>query len=1310
MAASSREATYRLTPMQEGMLLNHLADPRGGDEVAHFSFRFDAPIDADAMTAAWQALAARYEPLRTGFRWADVDRPVQFVADHAEVPVTVGPLPDDLDAFFTRERIAGFDPAAPPMCRIGLFDVDTSPVMVWTVWHIILDGRSLAMLLADLFRGYEAAAAGDDPHAAIDTPAPPPFQTFVEWLDGLDPAPLEAFWREEMAGYEGAPELAIETVRGERAGRHGEARHLLTVDERDAVAELAQRADATVGTVVQAAWSIVLGRYGRTDDVVFGTTRMGRHGTVERSLEMVGIFLTTIPMRTSVAGDRTLRELLAALRQSSLDHRAHEHAAPTDIQEWSDVPAGKPLFESVCVYESFQLDPNLKRATGRDDVFFELDEQSPSPLLLSVYDGEQLDLRLEYQGTRYPAAAVDTMLGHVAHVLRVAPALLDEPLSVLELTDAADLARLEAWGSGPDRPVAAPLIPSRIAAVAAATPDEPAIIDGDQTTTFAELDGIADSIASCLQAAGVRPGDRIVALLERSPAAIAAMVGAMRVGAAYVPVDPAAPPARIAALIGDASPVAAIASEVHAAAAAAVDGPVVVVDAPIDPASPVPVKLTADDAAYVIYTSGSTGTPKGVVVPHGALLNHAVAVGEVLELTNADRVLQFAALTFDVAGEEIFPTLLAGASVVLRTPEVATDLAAFDRLLADRGVTVANLPAAYWAEWVDHLGRTATAVPASLRVLVAGSDRVSPARLREWNALVGPGVRWLNGYGPTEATITASFYESDGHDDPSASVPIGRPIANVQFRVVDPHGNPCPAGVPGELLIGGAGVALGYLDRPDLTEAVFRSDAAGLRWYATGDLARFLDDGQVEFLGRADHQVKVRGYRIELEEIENVLERHEAVSNAVVVAVPDAAGNNQLYAHYVVADGAATPADAEIVDYLAAALPTYMVPVAAQPIDSIPTTAGGKVDRRAIAGIDVVVESDEFVEPATDTERAVAEAYAKTLGASQVGATDHFFHLGGNSLLAIRLLADLERRTGVGLRPPELFTTPTVTDLAALIDRRISGDHDTDGLPNWVVPLKPVGTKTPLWHLGGVAELYDMADRIDPARPVYGVLEQDLDRSAPLHTHIDEIVPHCIAGIRTVQPSGPYLLAGFCFGGIVALEIARSLRAQGEQVDLVMMVDSFAPGAFDVDQRRLERITSDEAGRRSLVAFVAKVKPAKLWRVTRFKLRRKYWARVHEALRARGRQMPRFWRNVNEANFVASDRYVARTYEGDVALVRCVDGMAARVVASNNGWDPHVGGTIRTHDIDAPHTNVYREPYVGDIAGAFDLVLADVGH
>jgi amino acid adenylation domain-containing protein len=700
---------------------------------------------------------------------------------------------------------------------------------------------------------------------------------------------------------------------------------------------------------------------------------------------------------------------------------------------------------------------------------------------------------------------------------------------------------------------------------AARTPDAEAVRSGDVSLTYGELMRRSNRLANRLRAMGVGPESLVGVCMDRTHEMVVALLGVWKAGGAYVPLDPSYPNERIAFMMEDAGLTALVTEESLLSEIPAANCPIVCVDRDADAIareSDIAPNQTSGprNLAYIIYTSGSTGKPKGVLVEHRSVANFLSSMRKEPGLTRADSVLSVTTLSFDIAGLEMYLPLVVGARVILLSRMVASDGLLLARTISESGATVMQATPATWrllldAGWQDARG---------LKILSGGE--ALPRRLAD--GLLATGAELWNMYGPTETTIWSTIHRvghESGEGDPT---PIGRPIANTKLYVLDENRHPVPVNVPGELYIGGAGLARGYHNRPELTAERFVENPfvsePGARMYRTGDQVRYRVDGTVEYLGRLDNQVKVRGFRIELGEIESVLATHERVQNAVVLANEYTPGDQRLVAYLVGTDGDAVNS-LELRHWLSLILPQYMIPSAFVFVDAFPLTPNGKIDRRALltAGSGSQHASQSSIPPQPGLESVVAQVWRETLGVTQVWADDNFFDLGGNSLLGIRLLANLEKVVGQRLPVSVLFEGQTVRNMTAAL-----GQNSSDDPLSLAVRIKSGSEdRPPLFIIpgvnGNVIGYETLAQLLPSEQPVYGLRSVGLNGNVAPLDQMDVIAKHFIDDVRKIQPNGPYHFAGFCIGGSVAYEMAQQLATQSEQVALLAMIGTWPPSSVE---------------------------------------------------------------------------------------------------------------------------------------------------
>ena len=867
---------------------------------------------------------------------------------------------------------------------------------------------------------------------------------------------------------------------------------------------------------------------------------------------------------------------------------------------------------------------------------------------------------------------------------------------------------LETLGKGKTRPVPAERMETLLRSAARRDLQAVAVQDGDVRLTFGQLQQRSDRLAHVLNARGINSGDRVGVSLDRCADLIVALVAVWKAGAAYVPIDPHYPQERVAYLLNDSGIqcvlcTRALANETSLTSA----NPIYVDEAELDDKKQgaLTIDASTEDPAYMIYTSGSTGKPKGVLVPHRALVNHGLAMADHYSLSSDDRVLQVASISFDVAAEEIYPTLLAGATVVLRPPTLLESFDGFTDFIHKERITVVNISTAFWHAWVSHLVAMEQSVPPSLRALIVGTEQASAKYLNLWSKLTDDRVQWFNSYGPTETTITSTSYRHPGGQvDPSAPLPIGFPIDNTQVHVLDEALSPVQFGTPGELYIGGAGVALGYFDRPQLTAERFIESPfePGKRLYKTGDIVRQRQDSALIYVGRVDFQVKIRGYRIELGEIEALLTRHPDLNAAVVTAPEDDQGNKRLVACVVPMDAEDPPAVGALREFLTKELPAYMIPSAILILPDLPMTPNGKVDRNALPTPDWSrISVSKYEAPSTDVQKHLTELWSEILGIERIGIDDDFFGLGGHSLHAVALFGAISRKYGVDLPLAKLLERPTIAELALLLE-----PGDRKSIPpssrrqrrasaagfKTLVPLRKSGDKPPIFFASGtggnVLLFHDLVSYMPADRPIYGLQFQGVDGYHDPIATFEEMAERHVTEIRQAHPNGPYCIGGYSGGSQVAFEIAQQLIAQGAEVSALIVVD-MPIGLLDTES------AADKVARQKEGLQQGGLKHLQQWIQGRWLWEKERWTLKWIRRRARllDQPIPLSYRDryMNEAWSRARERYVYKPYPGAINVFRTKEN---REKGDDLGWDQVAEKGIVLHDLPGAHHSIMRAPHV----------------
>jgi amino acid adenylation domain-containing protein len=800
-----------------------------------------------------------------------------------------------------------------------------------------------------------------------------------------------------------------------------------------------------------------------------------------------------------------------------------------------------------------------------------------SDLCLAVWpEGDGLRGNCSYNRTLFDRESIERLIAHFETLLDGGVRNPDEEVSLLPLLPEVEMQRVLVEWNNSDCPYSeATCIHELFEAQVEQSPDSIAVVFEGIDLTYRELNVRANQLAHRLRELGVRPKTLIGLHVAGPIEQVWGLLGILKAGAAYVPLDPVFPKPRLQAILRDAE-IPVLITQKH-----------LVADIPVEPwqhvvcldgdwaehCSPSPGNLqrrtTPDDLAYVLYTSGSTGTPKGIPITHRSVVNFLESMQREMRLTRADRVLAVTTINFDMAVLEIYLPLMVGASVCLVDRHTVVDGVAMAKRASNPRITLMQATPAMWqllleAEWTGNPELKA----------ISGGEAMVPGLAAE--LLIRCAAVW-NMYGPTETTVYASVYKVDAVC--AERVPIGRPIGNTQVYVLDRHLQPRPVGIPGEIYIGGLGVASGYLNRPELTvEAfipdIFRRSGDG-RLYRTGDYGRYRADGNIDYLGRIDQQVKIHGFRVELDEIEHALRQHPDVHHGVVLARDDLPGTKRLVA-YVVAKPATRPTAADVVRHVQATLPIYMVPSACVFLKTLPLTPNGKVDRRALPSPESTrfqIEED-YLAPTNDTERRLAAAWETVLGRRRIGTRDNFFHHGGDSLLAVRLIREIEKTCGQKLPLAALYQTPTIEQLATDLGRHAAST-------SLLIPIQPVGSKPPFFWFHGEFSNAVLPQYLGKEQPLYGILHQGHDGRRARYTTVEAMADHYSAEIRRIQPRGPYCLGGYCFGAIVALETAQRLQKSGEVVDLVALLDpdnfAHAPTSADDISRTRRPVQAQES-------------------------------------------------------------------------------------------------------------------------------------
>jgi len=1066
MTRASIDDIYPLSPLQQGLLFHALYTPGGGQHMLQIVCTLDGPLDDAAFRSTWAHLLERHGALRASFAWEQVDEPLQILHRDVVVPFELldwrhleeSAWRRKLDERLKADRGRDFTFDQAPLMRLTLARTgEARHAFIWTCHHLLTDGWSLGLLLRESLATYQALSEGRTP------PRPPvrPYRDYIAWVKQQPREAAERYWRERLRGFTSpTPVPFARALRGAGAPRHGQRSLTLTRELSEALRGLARENALTLNTLFQGAWALLLSRYTSAEDVVFGATVSGRPATLPGAEAMVGMFINTLPVRVLVEPDAALLPWLKRLQAAQAEAQPYEYSSLTDIQGWSELPRAQPLFDTLLAFENFPrtfADGAPTGGLGLRDV--DVIDYTSFTLDLTVIPGPELTLLSIHDVQRIDESKVARLLAHFHHLLSRMAARPDVPLRALDILPEEERHRLLVeWSQRPvERPLERP-VQALIEDQAARTPERVAVTHWDASFTYAELNTLANRAAHRLIAEGVGPDVLVAILAERDLHFPAAVLGVLKAGGGYLPLEPGLPPERLAQILAQSGVPLVVVSpgqrELLERALARLEHParprVLSTEAlwtHPGPATNPPVRNSGANLFYVIFTSGSTGTPKGAMLDHRGKLNHLLSMIDFMKLGPADVMAETATQSFDVSVWQFLAPLVVGARVEIFDTELQYDAPRFLAEVERRGVTVLEIVPSLLVNLLEELERMGERrYPlAALRWPMPTGEALPPDYCRRWLRLY-PDRPLLNGYGPTEVCDDTNLFviERPPAED-EERVPIGFPLDNLEMYVLDRRLEPVPLGAPGELYIGGVGVARGYLNDAARTATVFLpnpfSSRPGARFYKTGDVCRYREDGALEFVERADFQVKLRGFRVEPGEIETTLQRHPRVKQAVVI-VREVAGDKALVAYVSPQeprDGAVAPSSGdlgtELRSFIRERLPHYMVPAAIVVLPFLKLNANGKIDRKALPAPEAALLAKPAVKaPGTPLEKQLVEIWEELLGRAPIGVDESFFELGGHSLLAIRVHSRMREALGVDLPLRSLFELVTVEQLARKLE------------------------------------------------------------------------------------------------------------------------------------------------------------------------------------------------------------------------------------------------------------------------------------
>lgn len=1030
---------YPLGPLQEGILFHVVADQHAGHYHQQLCCTIEGEFDIPTFKKAWDDTINRYDVLRTIFLWQGLERPLQVVRKTVKpkwqeedwTQVSENEKQEKLQYYIEKDRYNGFRITHAPLMRFFIAKSDSDKLtFVWSFHHLLLDGWSIPIIWKDVLDTYDAIINNQP----IPRKQPAQFNRFIEWYLNLEHSEAGKFWTDYLKGF--STPSSPDGLRGLKQGdAPGRCAVQLSGDETKKLKKVAADYNLTLNSIAQTVWALLLSIYCHNDDVVFGSTVAGRPIELPDSDSMAGLFINTLPMRMKVDPELPFYKNMLQLQNNLLTMREFEQSSLLDIQGWSEVPRGESLFETAFIFENY---PEDKPGDTGSYSITNVTVQERTHFPLSILAGTVPDFRVEiaWDGKRFGKQTASMIADHFYNVLHnfiADPDILTRDVSLLSKVEADHLDELnETAKAYPTEKI----LPDYLAEYGAQFPDKTAVICREDSINYRQLNQKVQLLSALLVEKEIVAGDKVGIYLSRSIDMVVAALAVMRSGAVYIPLDPAFPKDRLSYMVEDAGIQLILTETAFLKNTPAAEADHICLDRDVSESlntNLVNVPVQPDSCAYVIYTSGSTGKPKGVQISHRALMNFLHSMKLSPGFNENDTLLAVTTLSFDISGLELYLPLLCGGTVDIVPSEGVVNGEELIRRIEEKQISIMQATPATWRLLLESGWQGKK----DLRILCGGeafpedlAAELIPRSSEVWNM-----------YGPTETTIWSTIQQLKAGED----VHIGRPIANTQIYIVDWRGERAPLGVAGELCIGGDGVAIGYLDRPELNVDRFiinKKIDSKRRIYRTGDLARYYESGDIEFLGRFDHQLKLRGFRIESGEIESCLVEIDSIDRAIV-AIHEYAKNDKRLIAYLV--GEDIPEVVDIKKLLREKLPEYMIPAHFFSLHEIPLTPNNKVDRKALPKPEALTDSVEnIIPPSTELEETLLGIWQNVLQQNPISVDSNFFDLGGHSLLAVRLIGEINTACSGELTIGRLFEMPTIRGLAKLLEEQSGSDNSMD--------------------------------------------------------------------------------------------------------------------------------------------------------------------------------------------------------------------------------------------------------------------------
>lgn len=1309
---------YPQSPLQKGMIFHMLSDPLSEAYIIQITLDLDGNVNIDALKQAWQGVIDYYDVLRTGFEWEDLDEPLQCIYRVATPEWIVNYWQDlstndqelEWKRIIEQDRRQRFDLTTPPLMRFHLVKLSNMHFrLLWSSHHILLDGWSTPLVINQMLKAYEFICKNQP----IVFGRKHLYKDYIEWLLKQNKSKSNLYWKNLLSGFNGPTILGNKKSSEVVKPIYIKESINLSIEIYDEIKQFAQANQLTVGTILQGAWGYLISQYSGNDDVVFGGVVSGRSNDLPEIDKQIGLFINTLPIRIRIKHNETVLSYLKQLQHQLISSRKYEYTALWEIQNICNHSVKKPLFENIFIFENYP--PNNNEKTTEFPQSFSItniQSYDKAPYGLTASAGEldnKLWLTISFDKNQYSQIDIQQMLLHYQQLLKIITVNTQIQLvNVFLLTPEEQHQILVKWNQTEADDAKQTTIHQLFEEQVNRTPDNVAVIFENESITYRKLNEKSNQLSHYLQKHGVRPDVPVAICVERSIDLIIALLGILKASGGYVPLDPAYPKDRLNYMFED-SKAKLLLTQTRYKPLFSRNIKIINLDESKEIinkelTSNLSVKMNPLNLSYMIYTSGSTGKPKGTMNTHIGICNRFQWLQNTYKLTEASNVLQKTPYSFDVSLWEIFWPLSVGAISVLAKPDGQKDPVYLIKLIQERNISILH--------FVPSMLRVFLETPqakncTTLKKVLTGGE-VVPMDILEKFYEVLPNSKLCNGYGPTETSNGVCYYIC-GHKLDIQSIPIGRPIANTQAYILDYFLNPVPVGVPGELYIGGIQLGRGYINRPDLTAERFVanpfSDKPGERIYQTGDLCRWLPDGNIEYLGRIDHQVKIRGQRVEFGEIETCLKGYPQIKEAVVSVNDDKSNNKKLIAYYVAKDKSTLLHTNDLLHFLKNKLPEYMLPSVFIQIQSIPLTPSGKLDRQALPIPDMLTNTGEIILPHDNLELTLSQLWANVLNINEISINDNFFDLGGHSLLAIILINKIKQVLNISLPLSSLFSSSTVEEMADLI-RKKGYKNENDVL----VKIQTKGDLPPIFAahpVGGNAMCYyELSHALGIHQPFYGLQQINTNRE----TSIEEMANIYVDAIRKIQPTGPYRLLGWSMGGLIALEIAYQLEKKGEQVLNVDMIDSTifeknqkSDESNDVNLEILGGFITDLAGR---YGQEVPLSPEEL-RMQPAENRLKYlFDKAKESkLLLVSADLQDFTKLIKQAelNSAAAEKYQPKKVEAPITFFVVEED---KVNDNLNTWSNYTNQKIRHYVLAGDHYSIMRKPKVAVLAGILKAQLA----